>query len=113
MGSLGGSRKVLDLPDFPRARVVGKCVVLIDEDGRESFWGEEETAERAREVADEIQLEMRAIRYVRVKLMRALDSIAEEISELSVSRESLDKIIYEGCFGLQRLLFELSDTVVL
>ena len=109
---MGGCHKALDLPEFPRAMVEGRSVFIIDEDGRESFWGEEETAERAREVADEIQLELRAMRYVRMKLRRALDEVAEELSELEISQESLDKIIYEGCFGLQKLLIELSKTVV-
>lgn len=107
-----GSHKALDLPDFPRVKVEGRSVFIIDEGGRESFWGEEETAERAREVADEIQFELRAMRYVRMKLTRALDEIAEDLSELEISRESLDKIVYEGCFGLQKLLIELSKTVV-
>ncbi len=109
---MGGSRKALDLPEFPRVVVEGRSVFVVDEDGRESFWGEEETPERAREVADEIQLELRAMRYVGMKLRRALDEIAEDLSGLEISRESLDTIIYEGCFGLQKLLIELSNIVV-
>ena len=92
--------------------VEGRSVFVIDEDGWESFWGEEGTPERAREVADEIQLELRAMRYVRMKQRGVLDEVAEELLELEISPRSLDKIIYEGCFGLQKLLIELSKIVV-
>ena len=77
---MGACRKALDWPDFPRAMVEGRWVFVIDEDGREGFWGGEEISERAREVGDEIQLELRAMRYVRMKLTGVLDEIVEELS---------------------------------
>jgi len=102
-------QRTMTLPIFPRVEVRGTGVFVVEEDGRESYWGQEESETEATEVAEEIQLELRAIRYVKLSISKFVSNLAEELIEFNIPPENLDKVMYEGCFGIQRFLMKLSS----
>jgi len=103
------AQRTMALPIFPRVEVRGTGVFIIEEDGRESYWSQEESEAEATEVANEIQLELRAIKYVRLSISKFISDLAEELIEFNIPTENLDKVIYEGCFGIQKFLMKLSS----
>lgn len=103
------TQRTMALPMFPRVEVRGTGVFIVDEDGRESYWGQEESEVEATEVAQEIQLELRAIKYVKLSISRFISDLAEELIEFNIPPENLDKVMYEGCFGIQKFLMKLSS----
>ncbi|MGD2142079.1 MAG: hypothetical protein PVH79_01210 [Candidatus Bathyarchaeota archaeon] len=103
------AQSTIELPEFPIALVRGTEVYIVNEDGQESLWGHEIDVDSAYEVAEEIQMELRAIKYVKNRLSEFLDRIAEELLVFGIPLEHLDKVIYEGCFKVQKMLLELSS----
>ncbi|UCH57456.1 MAG: hypothetical protein JSV18_00615 [Candidatus Bathyarchaeota archaeon] len=97
------------LPLFPRVEARGNSIVIIEEDGCETLWGREEDEITARRVADEIQIELRSICYIKRSLVRFMNKLVDDLVELGVQAEHLDSVLYEGCFNIQRMLMELSE----
>jgi hypothetical protein len=98
---------LLELPRYPRVEARGTAIFVVDEEGREIFWGEEENELIAKIVAEKIQTELRAINYVKHKLTIAVNSLMDDLIELGVSTEHLDDIIFEGYSNLKKILLKL------
>lgn len=95
------------LPIYPTVEVRGKAIFVVEEDGMEMFWGEEENELIAKTVAEEIQTELRAINYVKCKLAVAVNRLMDDLIELGISTEHLDDIIFEGYSNLKKILLQL------
>lgn len=100
----------IQLPNFPKVEVRGTGIVIIEEGGREQIWGNEGDRTRALDIAGEMQVELRAIRYVRTCLAVYLSKLAEDLEGLDISKEHLDEIIFEGYRGLGKWFMELADS---
>jgi hypothetical protein len=100
-------QRVVELPKFPRVLVKGTEIFIIDERGQERFWGNEVDMKSAFKIAEEVQKELRAMRYVKNKLSETLSEIGEELVDFGISLNRIDNIIYEGCFEIQKILMQL------
>ncbi len=98
---------LIELPRYPRIEVRGKAIFVVDEDGMDMFWGEEESELIAKTVAEEIQTELRAINYVECKLEIAVNRLMDDLKEVGISTEHLDDIIFEGYSNLKKILLQL------
>ncbi len=99
----------LDLPVYPRVEVRGNAVIIIEEDGREHLWGCEDDESTAVAVAGEIQLGLRAIKYVRICLLKSLREAMEFLTQVGVPIEQLDDIIFEGYLSIHKWFVELEN----
>jgi len=100
----------LRLPVYPKAVARGNAVIVIWEEGEEHLWGHEDDASIAVAVAEDIQLGLRAIHYVRTSLLDSLRETMGLLEEAGVPAEHLDDIMYEGYRGIRRWFIELEKT---
>lgn len=89
------------LPIFPKVIARGEAVVIIEENGEERLWGFEADESAAIAVADEIQLGLRAINYVKTSLLSSLREALEYLADTGIPAEHLDDIVYEGYQSVQ------------
>jgi hypothetical protein len=97
----------LELPFYPRVEVRGNAVIIIEEDGEEHLWGLEDDESIAVAIAGEIQLGLRAIKYVRTCLLKSLREAMEFLMLAGVPTEQLDDIIFEGYCSIHKWFVEL------
>nr|ADP09420.1 hypothetical protein E6-3G_5 [uncultured marine crenarchaeote E6-3G] len=100
----------LRLPVYPKAVARGNAVIVIWEGGEEQLWGHEDDEPIAVAVAEDIQLGLRAIHYVRTSLLESLGETMGLLEEAGVPAEHLDDIMYEGYRGIRRWFVELEKT---
>ena len=98
------------LPVYPKAVARGNAVIVIWEEGEEHLWGHEDDESIAVAVAEDIQLGLRAIQYVRKSLLDSLRETMGLLEEAGVPAEHLDDIMYEGYQGIRRWFIELEKT---
>lgn len=97
------------LPDYPRVEVRGRSIFIVHEDGREELWGEEDRRSTALATAREVELGLRAIKYGKDYLARALNELMYDLMELGIPVEYLDSIIEKGYGDLRSLLARLAE----
>jgi hypothetical protein len=100
----------LRLPVYPKAVARGNAVIIIWEDSEEQLWGHEDDESIAITVAEDIQLGLRAIRYVRTSLLESLRETMGLLEEAGVPAEHLNDIMYEGYWGIRRWFIELEKS---
>ena len=98
------------LPVYPKAVARGNAVIIIWKDGEEQLWGYENDESIAISVAEDIQLGLRAIRYVRTSLLSSLSEILGLLEEAGIPSEHLDDVMYEGYRSVRRWFIELEKT---
>lgn len=98
------------LPMFPRTELRGDDIVIIWDDMSEQVWDNESDKTMAAEVAEEIQLELRSIKYVKLHLIDSLSGVVADLKEFNVKEEDIGDIIYEGYRSIRKLFIELDST---
>ena len=97
------------LPLFPRTELRGEDIVIVWDDMSEQVWDNESDKSMATEVADEIQLELRAIKYVKFHLIDSLSSVVADLKEFNVKEEDIGDIVYEGYQSIKNMFIELDN----
>jgi hypothetical protein len=105
-----GVEPSLHLPRYPQVEVLDDEIVIISEDGEREIWDTEEDQLKAAVVADQLELELRAIMYVKHHLGNYLSKIARDLVQFNIQRENVDDILYEGYLSLSKLFIELENT---
>ncbi len=98
------------LPLFPRTELRGDDIVIIWDDMSEQVWDNESDKTMAAEVAEEIQLELRSIKYVKLHLIDSLSGVVADLKEFNVKEEDIGDIIYEGYQSIKKMFIELDNT---
>lgn len=98
------------LPLFPRTELRGDDVVIIWDDMSEQVWDNESDKIMAAEVAEEIQLGLRAIKYVKLHLINSLSDVVADLKEFNVKEEDIGDIVYEGYQSIRNMFIELDNT---
>lgn len=81
------------LPDSPRIDVRGHDLDVVEENGKETLWGPEENPVY---VAELMELELKAINYVRNELVETVTRLADDLTHFEIPREDIPNIIYAG-----------------
>lgn len=97
------------LPLFPRTELRGDEVVIIWDDMSEQVWDNESDKGMAAEVAEEIQLELRAIKYVKLHLIDSLSNVVADLKEFNVKEEDIGDIVYEGYQSIRNMFINLDN----
>ena len=100
------------LPLFPRTELRGDDIVIIWDDMSEQVWDNESDKTIAAEVAKEIQLGLKAIKYVKLHLIDSLSDIVADLKEFNVKEEDIGDIIYEGYQSIRNMFIELDNTSI-
>ena len=98
----GNLEEQIALPEYPKAEVRKRSVIIIYEDGEEQLWSEEPDEVKAFQVAEEIQHGLRMRHYVRDKLRRHMDNISEGLLDMNVPVEEIEDIVFEGYRSLSK-----------
>jgi hypothetical protein len=104
-----GVEPYIHLPLYPQVEVLDDEIVIISEDGEREIWDTEEDQLKAAVVANQLELELRAIMYVKNHLANYLSKIARDLVQFNIQKENVDDILYEGYLSLSKLFIELED----
>lgn len=96
------------LPYFPRAEALGNCVVIVREDGSVGFWGMEPSNGKAKRAAEDIQISISALSYVKKAIVEKLDELREELTGFGIPDEYASHFISEGYKSVSNILLELN-----
>ena len=105
-----GVEPYLQLPPYPQVEVLDDEIIIIDEEGDREIWDTEEDQLKAAVVAMQLELELRAIMYVKYHLANYLSKIARDLIQFNIQKENIDDILYEGYKSLSKWFIELEDT---
>ena len=83
------------LPDTPKVIVRGKELFIVNEDGSEKFWGSE-ADENIEEIASQMEMELRAVKWVKRELERVISDLTEIMRYTDVPHDQIPNIVFEG-----------------
>jgi hypothetical protein len=86
------------LPEFPEVRTEGKQIFIVYRNGEEMLWGEEESEELAVSVSVELNLELKAIEYVKIHVFNFINDIRNALIQKDIAEDHLEQILVEGHF---------------
>ena len=84
------------LPQTPEVIVKDRTVVICYPDGHEIVWGEEETHEEALRIAQEIEVELRAVQYVRMQVRTFINEMVKTLQSINADEKLLVSILRDG-----------------
>lgn len=99
----------LMLPETPRVIVRGNDLFIVNEEGSEEYWGNEEEGD-IEEIAHEMELEMKATQWVRTEIERFLGELSEHMEFSEIPRQDIPDIIYEGYRSLLMRFHRLHES---
>jgi hypothetical protein len=86
----------IKLPETPNVITRDTAVVVIFDDETELVWGEEKTSEDATRLAHELEIELRAVNYVRWHVRTFIQEMKEYLSTQNIDEGLLDSILIDG-----------------
>ncbi len=95
------------LPEYPKVVLDGTAIVICYKDGEKEVWGYEPNKKIAREIANEIELGLKAIDYVSFELIKVLNEIAERLESHGVPQEYMNDYLSEGYFKISKWFNDL------
>ena len=84
------------LPLTPEVITRGKTVVIRYRDGSETIWGEEKTIEEAIKIAHELEVELRAINYIKWHVRTFITDMKKMLKTIEANETLLMTIIRDG-----------------
>lgn len=102
-----GGEELAQLPPYPKVEVRDGEILIIAEDGDAEIWENEGDFMKAASVAEILELELRAINYVKYSLASYISKLSEDLVKHNVPGESIDDIIYEGYKSLKKWFLQL------
>jgi hypothetical protein len=92
------------LPKYPKVIVDGDVIVIVGEDGDRMVWDWEPDKADAERVAEEIEIGLKSIFYVRSRLIDLLSDVVDRLTALDVPPEMLDWVIDDAYNDVSRNL---------
>lgn len=100
---------LLQLPSYPKVEVLDDEIIIIGEDGDREIWDTEEDEMKAIAIASTLELELKAIMYVKFHLASYLSKLSRDLKEFNIVEENIDDILYEGYKSLSNWFIELGN----
>lgn len=92
------------LPEYPKVIVDGDVIVIVGEDGDRTVWDWEPDKDDAERVAEEIEIGLKSIFYVKSRLIDLVGDMVDSLTALEVSPEMLDWVIDDALNDVNRTL---------
>jgi hypothetical protein len=105
-------------PEYPRVEACGNRVMIIQEDGSSILWGIERSHSVAERAANDIQLWLRAVNYVKKAVFDKLNSLSDDLLETGIPEEYIGQLLLEGYASIAEIMidlnkFDLSTNIIL
>ena len=84
------------LPQTPEVIARGRTVVICYRDGSEIVWGDEKNHNDAQRLAREIEIELRAINYIKWHVRTFINSMIDILNSIDADEQLLNSIIKDG-----------------
>jgi hypothetical protein len=84
------------LPQTPEVIVKDRTVVICYPDGTEMIWGEEETLSEALRIAQELEVELRAVNYVRWQVRTFITEMVKTLQSIDADEKLIISILRDG-----------------
>jgi hypothetical protein len=104
-----GVEPYLQLPPYPQVEVLDDEIIIIGEDGDREIWDTEEDEIKAIAIASTLELELKAIMYVKYHLASYLSKLSGDLKEFNIVDANIDDILYEGYKSLSKWFIQLDD----
>ena len=92
------------LPVYPKVVANGSSIYILWDADRDEFWGDEESEIIAKEVACEMELELRAMAYIKNNLINNLNHIFEIILKEGISPRIAKDALHEGYLSVLSII---------
>ena len=86
----------IKLPETPSVVTRDTLIVVVFADGTEINWGEEESAEEAERLSKELEIELRAVNYVKWHVRTFIQDMKSLLKSLDIDENLLDSILIDG-----------------
>jgi len=86
----------IKLPETPSVVTRDTLIVVVFADGTEINWGEEESAEEAERLSKELEIELRAVNYVKWHVRTFIQDMKSLLKSLEIDENLLDSILVDG-----------------
>lgn len=86
----------IQLPPTPEVVARDKTVVICYQDGSEMIWGEEETLSEALRIARELEIELRAVNYVRWQVRTFINEMVKTLQSIDADEKLIISILRDG-----------------
>lgn len=96
------------LPPYPKVTLDGDAIVIIYENEEREVWDYEANRAVAETIAEDIEVGLKSIHYVRSLLLEFLDDVADELLALNVPVDVLEDAIEDAFSDVYRKLPEIT-----
>jgi hypothetical protein len=104
----------IKLPKTPIVIARNKSVIVQFLNGAELRWGDEETHEEAKKISKELEIELRAVKYVQDHVHNFIKDMREHLTSLGIDSRLLDSILIDGHeFARMQLNQNTIDTILM
>jgi len=102
------------LPNTPTVTTEKETVVIHFSNDSTLLWGVEETIEEASRIAQELELELKAVKYVQWHVHYFVKDMKKQFESFGINEELLDSILIDGhTFARNELNKESVDPVIM
>lgn len=99
----------LQLPEFPKVNIKGNELFIVNENGFEEYWGDEPENE-IKSIALQMELELKAIKWIRQQLERFISELSEILMYAEFSEDTVSNLIYEGYRNVLISFYKLMES---
>jgi hypothetical protein len=104
----------IKLPETPSVITRDNLVVVVFADGSEIVWGEEDNALEAKILATELEIELRAVNYVKWHVKTFIQDMKSLLKSLDIDEKLLESILRDGhSFASQELDQATIDSIIM
>jgi small nuclear ribonucleoprotein (snRNP)-like protein len=104
----------IELPKTPIVLANNKTVIVRFSNGKEIIWGDMDSAEEAVNVAKELEVELRAVKYLQTMVRDFITEMREYLASLEIDDGLLDSILIDGHnFARMQINRETVNTIIM
>ena len=82
--------------DYPKVVSRENCIYICFEDGSELYWGEEKGIIEALDLARELEIELKAVSYLKKSIMNFISEMTELLYSIGADENLISSIIEDG-----------------
>jgi len=102
------------LPKSPSVITRNKSVIVKFSTGKEILWDNMKTSGEAESLAKELEVELRAVKYVQTQVHEFITEMREYLASLGIDDKLLDSILIDGhAFARMDLNKDTMDTIIM
>lgn len=104
----------IKLPKTPTVITKGKSIIVVFSNRKEIIWGDENTFEEATRVAKELEVELRAVKYLQTMVHDFIIEMREYLASLNIDDKLLDSILIDGhAFARMQIDQETVNSIIM